>query len=273
MTASVNPHALRPEQEWAGGVVTARATCVLCPNPSPMTLEGTNTWVLAEPDATQAVVVDPGPMDQAHLDAVLEHVTGRGLRVGLTLLTHGHPDHAEGAARFGEMTHAPVHAIGHGHADLRDGDSLTVDGLDLAVVHTPGHTKDSTCFLLPAENALLTGDTVLGWGTTVVAWPDGVLEDYMVSLAELDRMTGAGEVVRLLPGHGHFVEDALGKVTYYRQHRAERLHQIRMAIHDTGSWDADDVVASVYAEVPRELWPAARLSVLAQLDYLREREP
>lgn len=273
MDATVNPHALRPEHEWAGGAVTSRATCILCPNPSPMTLEGTNTWVLAEPGATQAVVVDPGPMDQAHLDAVLGHVSRQGLRVTLTLLTHGHWDHAEGAARFGEMTRAPVHAIGPGHADLRDGDTLTVGGLDLAVVHTPGHTKDSTCFLLPAENALLTGDTVLGWGTTVVAWPDGVLEDYMVSLAELERMTGAGEVVRLLPGHGHYVEDALGKVTYYRQHRAERLHQIRLAVHETGSWDADDVVESVYADVPRDLWPAARLSVLAQLDYLREREP
>lgn len=273
MIAPVNPHAVRPGHDWTGGPITARATCVLCPNPSPMTLEGTNTWVLAEPGATEAVVIDPGPLDQAHLDAVQALVEGRGMRVTLALLTHGHDDHAQGAARFAEMTRAPVHAIGHGHADLRDGDRVSVGGLDLAVIHTPGHTRDSTCFLLPAENALLTGDTVLGWGTTVVAWPDGVLEDYMVSLAEIDRMTGSGEVVRLLPGHGHAVQDAVGKLTYYRQHRAERLHQIRTAIHRTGSWDPDDVVATVYADVPRELWPAARLSVLAQLDYLRDREP
>lgn len=272
MNESVNPHALRPEQAWTGGAITARATCVLCPNPSPMTLEGTNTWVLAEPGSTAAVIIDPGPLDQVHLDAVLAHVRERGLHVALTLLTHGHPDHAEGAGRFGEMTHAPVHSIGPGHADLRDGDTLRVDGLEVAVIHTPGHTGDSTCFMLPAENALLTGDTVLGWGTTVVAWPDGVLEDYLVSLAELDRLTGSGDVVRLLPGHGHAVDDAIGKVQYYRQHRAQRLKQIRAAIDTMGSWDADDVVAEVYADVPRELWPAARLSVLAQLDYLREQQ-
>lgn len=273
MNAAPNPHGARPEEPWLGGAVTARATCVLAPNPSPMTLEGTNTWVLAETGATEAVVIDPGPLNQVHLDAVIAEVERRGMRVGLTLLTHGHPDHAEAAVRFAEMTRAPVHAIGHGHADLHDGDTVQVAGLDLAVIHTPGHTRDSTCFLLPAENALLTGDTVLGWGTTVISWPDGVLEDYMVSLAELERLTGSGEVVRLLPGHGHAVEDAVGKITYYRQHRAERLHQIRVAIHQTGSRDPDDVVARVYAEVPRELWPVARLSVLAQLDYLRDHEP
>ncbi len=272
MNSPVN-HLVRPDRDWAGGVITTRASCVLCPNPSPMTLEGTNTWVLAEPGGTEAVVIDPGPMDQAHLDAVLAEVDRRGLTVSLTLLTHGHWDHAEGAARFGEMTHAPVHSIGPGHADLRDGDTVRVGGLELAVIHTPGHTRDSTCFLLPAENALLTGDTVLGWGTTVVAWPDGVLDEYLTTLEALDRLTGAGTVVRLLPGHGHYVEDAVGKVKFYREHRQERLDQIREAITRSGSRDADDVVATVYADVPKELWPAARLSVLAQLDYLRDWDP
>lgn len=268
-----NPHAVRPPEGWAGGQITPRATCVLCPNPSPMTLDGTNTWILAEPDSTQAVVVDPGPLDQGHLDAVIAATQARGLTVTLTLLTHSHPDHAQGAARFAEMTRAPVHALGPGHTDLRAGQHLNVGGLELRVIHTPGHTRDSTCFLLPAENSLLTGDTVLGWGTTVVAWPDGNLQDYLATLADLDMMAGGGDVVRLLPGHGHAIEDAVGKVTYYREHRDERLDQIREAITVTGSRDADDVVATVYADVPRQLWPAARLSVLAQLDYLRDWEP
>ncbi|HYO84976.1 MAG TPA: MBL fold metallo-hydrolase [Dermatophilaceae bacterium] len=257
--------------EWVGGAATTRALCVLAPNPSSMTLEGTNTWILSEPGAQRCVVVDPGPLHDGHLDAVLGTVARLGQRVALTLLTHGHWDHAESAARFGELTRAPVHAIGPGHADLRDGDRLRLDGLDVAVVATPGHSRDSVSFLLPAENSLLTGDTVLGWGTTVVTWPDGVLVEYLDSLARLERMTSSGEVTRLLPGHGATVEDAAGKVRFYLEHRHERLAQVRDAMASGTGEDPDAVVALVYADVPRDLWPAARLSVLAQLDYLRGR--
>lgn len=257
---------------WTGGQVSARASCVLAPNPSSMTLEGTNTWVLAEPGATECVVVDPGPLVESHLQAVLAEVARYDRRVALTLLTHGHWDHAESAARFGELTHAPVHAIGPGHADLRDGDVVAVGGLEVAVVSTPGHSRDSVSFLLSAENTLLTGDTVLGWGTTVVTWPDGVLAEYLDTLAALQRMTGSGEVTRLLPGHGATVEDAAAKVSYYLEHRHERLEQVRAAVASGIGADPDGIVAHVYADVSRDLWPAARLSVLAQLDYLRERE-
>ena len=165
--------------DWTGGAVTSRATCVLAPNPGVMTLEGTNTWVLIEPGSTDAVVVDPGPLTEQHLQQVLGLVARRGARVALTLLTHGHWDHAESAGRFAELTSAPVRALGAGHDDLADGDRLTVAGLELAVVATPGHTSDSLSFLLVAENALLTGDTVLGHGTSVVAWPDGELAAYL----------------------------------------------------------------------------------------------
>lgn len=123
---------------WVGGDVTSRATCVLAPNPGAMTLEGTNTWVLIEPGSTQAVVVDPGPLHEQHLQRVLDLVALRGARVALTLLTHGHWDHAESAGRFAELTAAPVRALGTGHDDLTDGDQLMVDGLELAVVATPG---------------------------------------------------------------------------------------------------------------------------------------
>ncbi|HEX7536843.1 MAG TPA: MBL fold metallo-hydrolase [Dermatophilaceae bacterium] len=253
---------------WAGGDVSARATCVLAPNPGAMTLEGTNTWVLSEPGSARCVVVDPGPLDEQHLQRILDVVTRRGARVGLTLLTHGHLDHAESAGRFGELTGAPVRAIGAGHDDLGDGDRLTVDGLNLAVVATPGHTRDSLSFLLAAENALLTGDTILGHGTAVVAWPDGELTAYLSSLQRIESMTGAREVTRILPGHGPTVADAAGVVRFYLDHRAERLNQVRAAVRRCGP-DADSVVQTVYADVPHELWPAARLSVQAQLDYLR----
>ena len=255
------------EPAWIGGDVTSRATCVLAPNPGAMTLEGTNTWVLMEPGATDCVVVDPGPLDEQHLQRVLAVVAGRGARVALTLLTHGHPDHAESAWRFAALTGAPVRAVGNGHDDLDAREQLTVGGLDLVVVATPGHTSDSRSFLLVADNALLTGDTILGRGTSVVAWPDGELAAYLLSLQRIEAMTGSREVTRILPGHGPTVSDAAAVVHFYREHRQDRLEQVRAAVA-SGMVGADAVVEVVYADVPRELWPAARLSVLAQLDYL-----
>jgi len=253
---------------WAGGDVSSRATCVLAPNPGVLTLEGTNTWVLIEPGSARCVVVDPGPLDEPHLQRVLDVVARRGARVALTLLTHGHLDHAESAGRLGELTGAPVRAIGAGHDGLGDGDRLTVDGLDLVVVATPGHSCDSLSFLLAAENALLTGDTILGRGTAVVAWPDGELAAYLSSLERIEAMTGSREVTRILPGHGPTVPDAAGVVRYYLDHRAQRLEQVRAAVADGGA-DVQRVLEAVYSDVPRELWPAARLSVQAQLAYLR----
>lgn len=263
------------DPSWQGGAWGERAHCVLCPNPSPMTLDGTNTWVLAEPGSSEVIVVDPGPLDEQHLQAVLAHVAGRDARVALTLLTHGHADHAESAGRWAELTGAPVRAVGRGHDDLAAGELLRVGGLELLVVPTPGHTADSVSFLLPAEQVLLTGDTVLGRGTTVVAYPDGDLTSYLESLASLADLTGSGRAASIAPGHGPVVPDAAGTVEYYLAHRRERLEQVRAAVQalraepGSGAGDlADQVVAEVYADVPRSVWPAARLSVLAQLDYL-----
>ena len=163
--------------------------------------------------------------------------------------------------------------VAGGDDDLVAGDHLSVGGLELVVVPTPGHTSDSVSFVLPAENRLLTGDTVLGRGSTVVAHPDGDLAAYLDSLERIERLTGSGEVTSLLPGHGPFVADAAGAVAWYRQHRAQRLEQVAAAAGevtpDVGEDLADAVVRMVYADVPREVWPAARLTVLAQLEYLR----
>jgi glyoxylase-like metal-dependent hydrolase (beta-lactamase superfamily II) len=237
-----------------------------------MTLDGTNTWVLREPGADAVVVIDPGPLDEAHLRRVLAEVEASGARVAQTLLTHGHPDHAEGAARFAQLTGAPTRALGRGHDDLSDGDEVRVGGLELRVVATPGHTADSLSFALPADNALLTGDTVLGRGTTVVAHPDGELAAYLSSLERIRQLTGDGEVATILPGHGPVVPDAAAMVAFYQLHRRERLEQVRSALA-AGAAGVEAVVESVYADVPREVWPAARLSVAAQLDYLRLSAP
>ncbi len=256
-----------------GGEATPRALCVLAPNPSPMTLDGTNTWLLAEPGSDLAVVVDPGPLDEAHLRRVIATAEQQGRRVALTLLTHGHADHAEGAARFAELTGSKVLALDPAHRlgdeGLRHGQRLEIGGLDLRVVGTPGHTSDSLTFHLPADGAVLTGDTVLGRGTTMVAHPDGQLGDYLDSLRRLHTMASEHGVRTVLPGHGPVLADALGAVDYYLAHRANRLAQVETAV-EAGCRTAAEVVARVYADVDRALWPAAELSVLAQLRYLED---
>ncbi|MEU3337370.1 MBL fold metallo-hydrolase [Streptomyces sp. NPDC002144] len=263
----------RPRGGISSGPATVRAVNVLAPNASPMTLDGTNTWILAEPDSELAVVVDPGPLDEGHLRAVVDTAEKAGRRVALTLLTHGHPDHAEGAARFAELTATKVRALDPalrlGDEGLGAGDAVTVGGLELRVVPTPGHTSDSLCFHLPADQAVLTGDTVLGRGTTVVAHPDGRLGDYLDSLRRLRSLTVDDGVHTVLPGHGPVLEDAQGAVEFYLAHRAHRLAQVETAVED-GYSTPSEVVAHVYADVDRSLWPAAELSVRAQLDYLEE---
>jgi glyoxylase-like metal-dependent hydrolase (beta-lactamase superfamily II) len=253
---------------WAGGTFGERAQCVLAPNASPMTLDGTNTWVLREPGAQRSVVVDPGPGVPAHLRRVAE-VAGE---VAVVLLTHGHADHSEGAREFAELVHCDVRALDpafrYGREGLHGGDVIAVDGLEVRVVATPGHTSDSLSFVVPADSAVLTGDTVLGRGTTVVAHPDGALDAYLRSLRRLHDLAERHELTAIWPGHGPVLREALPVLDAYLAHRAERLEQVRAAV-EAGATEPADVVRRVYADVDRQLWPAAELSVRAQLDYLR----
>lgn len=244
------------------------AMLVRADNPSPMTLEGTNTYVLRSSGAPSSVVVDPGPLDETHLGAVAAYGP-----VELILLTHGHPDHAEGARLLQEMTGAAMAAADPrlvvGAESLEGRETYAgVAGLDVRVVRTPGHTADSVCFAVTAadgaEPALLTGDTILGRGTTVVAHPDGRLADY---LASLERLRDLGPGLTLLPGHGPPGGDASDRARTYLAHRAERLEQVRAALA-AGARTPREVVEVVYADVDRTLWPAAEQSVRAQLDYL-----
>jgi glyoxylase-like metal-dependent hydrolase (beta-lactamase superfamily II) len=240
-----------------------------------MTLDGTNTWILAEPGVDRAIVVDPGPLHEGHLQAVLAAAEKRGARVGLVLLTHGHADHAEGAARLATLAGGvPVRALDPAHRlgseGLGDGDVVALDGLEVVVVGTPGHTADSLSFVVPADQAVLTGDTVLGRGTTVVAWPDGKLADYLDSLRRLRSLADSGLVSTVLPGHGPVLEDqALSAIDQYLAHRAERLAQVEAALA-AGDQTPAEIVQRVYADVDPAVWPAAELSVRAQLDYLRD---
>ncbi|MGW7686449.1 MBL fold metallo-hydrolase [Kribbella sp. NPDC054772] len=251
--------------------VTEYATLVRADNPGPMTLEGTNTWILRAPDAEQSVVVDPGPMLEDHLRAVLAEAG----QVAVVLLTHKHPDHSEGAAWFANQAGCGVRAVDpafriptdHAHG-LSEGDVVTADGLRIEVLPTPGHTLDSVCFWVPQDGSLLTGDTVLGRGTSVVAHPDGALGPYLNSLEHLRAFANSpAGVTRLLPGHGPVIDDPAGVLTYYLKHRQERLDQVRAALAE-GHTTPEAIVEHVYADVDKSLWPAAERSVRAQLDYL-----
>jgi glyoxylase-like metal-dependent hydrolase (beta-lactamase superfamily II) len=258
------------------------AALVRAPNPGPMTLDGTNTWVLRAPGEDQAVVVDPGPLDDGHLRTVAGHAP-----VQLVVATHGHGDHVDGMDRFREL--CPDAEV----LPPRDGLEVIAGGLLVRLVATPGHTADSYCLLVSLPDgshpALLTGDTILGRGTTVVAWPDGDLGEYLASLGRIVELCesaarpsrspvagfeqGAGGAsppsVPALPGHGPPLADGAAAARYYLAHRHARLDQVRAAVA-AGTSAPADVVATVYRDVDRELWPAAELSVRAQLDYLRQ---
>jgi glyoxylase-like metal-dependent hydrolase (beta-lactamase superfamily II) len=241
-----------------------------------MTLDGTNTWLLSAPGSGLGIVIDPGPDDEKHLDKVLRAADERGVRIASVLLTHGHLDHSAGARRFSELTGSPVRALDpvhrYGGEGIADGEVIEVDGLRLEVVGTPGHTTDSLSFLLPQQRALLTGDTVLGRGTAVIAHPDGRLGEYLSSLTRLRDLCESADVDLLLPGHGPVLAQPTQVMQGYLTHREARLDQVRQAVAG-GARTAAEVVAVVYVDVDKSLHWAAELSVRAQLDYLETTDP
>lgn len=224
---------------------------VRAPNPGPMTLTGTNSWLLDD-----GIVIDPGPDDAGHLARL---ATAR-----LILITHHHGDHTDGAARLHELTGAPARGLDPAcciDADpLHDGETIG----DLAVLATPGHTADSVSFV--RADAVFTGDTILGTGWTVVAAPDGDLAAYLDSLRRLQALGPR----RVLPGHGPERLDLGAACAEYLEHRTHRLDQVRAALADLGpDATARQLVERIYADVDRALWPAAEQSTQAALDYLR----
>ncbi len=252
-------------------VVSARARRVLAPNPGPMTLEGTNTWLLAEPGSSDVVVLDPGPEDATHLSAVLRAVQDSGQRIALVVLTHGHRDHSAGARSLAAAAGADIRAFDPAHRlgdlGLADGDVVEVGGLELRALATPGHSADHVCLVMPAESAVLTGDHVLGRGTSVVAHPDGRMRDYLDSLERL-RDVGAA---RLLPGHGPVVDDAASVIAYYIAHRQQRLAELVETLRVVGLATPRELVERIYRDVDPVLWRPAELSVRAALDLLVDR--
>jgi len=229
-------------------------TLVRAPNPGPMTLDGTNTWVLRPPGAEEAVVIDPGPLDEGHLSRIADMGPVRAI-----LITHGHHDHVEGAPRLAEMA---------GGVPILTRPDSSQDGMRIEVLETPGHTADSVCFLAECGDArvMFTGDTILGRGTTVVAKPDGDLGAYLWSL---QRLTAYAQV-SMLPGHGPAQGDVAELARAYLEHRRERLAQVEAAVA-AGADTPEKVVDLVYPEIDPGVRFAAVWSAAAQLDYLRHK--
>jgi glyoxylase-like metal-dependent hydrolase (beta-lactamase superfamily II) len=231
---------------------------VLAPNPGPMTLGGTNSYVLSA-GLGSSVIVDPGPHDAGHLATLA--ATGPEL----ILITHHHADHTEGSAELHRLTGAPVRALDpaycHGGDPLVDGEVIESAGTSIRVLATPGHTDDSACFVV--ADGVLTGDTILGQGTTVL---DGSLADYLASLNTL-RLFGDTSV---LPGHGPELPSIADACDALIAHREMRLNEVRAALAKLGADATVPQVADVvYPEIDPAVRFAAELSVQSQLDYLR----
>lgn len=238
-----------------------------CDNPSPMTLEGTNTYLLGAAAAPELVVVDPGPDDHPeHLEAILAAAGDQP--VGLILVTHHHHDHFGGAAALAAATGAPIRTFDpqlcSGAEPLHDGERISTSGVDVVVLHTPGHTSDSVSFWLPGADAMITGDTVLGQGTTMLDFPDGTLTDYLASLDQLAEYPQAA----LLPAHGPLGAELGPVVAQYREHRLQRIEQVRGLLAEHGQLSPEEVARLVYGEDSGVHQQVLVMIAAAQLDHI-----
>jgi glyoxylase-like metal-dependent hydrolase (beta-lactamase superfamily II) len=245
-------------------------TLVRAPNPSAMTLQGTNSYLIDCNDGT-ALVIDPGPEIDEHLQALLDVAQSRRLTIASIALTHGHPDHASGAARLAAMAHARVYAhpkskIPH-DADLPLESELHAGAIRLRTMDAPGHSVDSAVLYLEPDGALFTGDTILGEGTTVVAPPGGAMRPYQRTLQRLADEFGNARV--LYGGHGPVVSDPKAKIAEYITHREMREGQILEALND-GPLTIPDLVRRIYSPQRQPLWPAMARQILAHLVALED---
>jgi glyoxylase-like metal-dependent hydrolase (beta-lactamase superfamily II) len=216
---------------------------IVAPNPGPMTLAGTNTYLYG---SDPCVVIDPGPDDAGHLEAVRAAAEERG-GIGLVLLTHGHGDHAAGAGRLDAEVVLP--SDGEEHGDLR-------------ALATPGHAADHVCFL-SEDGVCFSGDLVLGEGSTFVPPDGGSLAAYMDSL----RLLQAEPIELICPGHGPWVTDAAAKLAEYVEHREMRERRLLAAL-ERGERSKEALLAEAWSDVPTELRPAAALVMEAHLQKL-----
>lgn len=261
---------------------------ILAPNASAMTHWGTNSYLIG---TTEVAVIDPGPDDPAHLEAILRAVAGA--RVAAILISHAHLDHSAGAARLARRTGAPVLGFGPATAGrsarmaglaghpalgggegldagfapdraLADGDRISVDGSEVEVLHTPGHFAGHLSFAL--DGVMFSGDLVMGWSTTLISPPDGDVAAFMASC----RRLAARSETLYLPGHGAPIEEPAERIGWLLRHRQDREAQISGALAD-GPATPEELAARIYSDIPRHFLPAAARNVLAHLIDLADR--
>ncbi|HUS96278.1 MAG TPA: MBL fold metallo-hydrolase [Hyphomicrobiaceae bacterium] len=253
-------------------------------NPSVFTFKGTNTYILG---SNALAIIDPGPDDDAHFEATMRAVGRR--RVSHILITHTHRDHIDGLPRLAKATGATICGFGRASPEsgarkvspsgtefvdegfvpdlvLKDGDEVAGDGWAVRAMFTPGHAPDHLCFAMPDQNVIFSGDHVMGWNTSVVAPPEGNMQDYMASL---ERMAEGADAV-YFPGHGGRIEKGSRIARAYLVHRRLREQSILEAIQG-GHGTIKDIVTLIYRELDPRLFRAASLSVEAHVDHLIER--
>ena len=245
--------------------VSAHIVCFRAHNPSPMSLDGTNCYIVS--GRGEAFVVDAGPNEPMHLQSMSRYLDSHALHLRGILLTHTHSDHTEGLEALRELQQAPVHAFKSGFDHhLRDGQRIPIGGSTLTVIHTPGHAGDCVCFFHGGDAVLISGDTILGSGTSVISPPEGDVSDYLDSLERLKKFPAR----TIAPGHGPMLSDPRAKIDEYIHHRLMRERQI-VAQLQTGPKNVDELVAEIYKDVDQTLHGAAGWSVRAHLKRL-ERE-
>lgn len=254
---------------------------VVANNPSVFTFKGTNTYILG---SRELAIMDPGPEDPDHFEAVMAAVAGR--KVSHILITHTHRDHVDGLPRMAEATGAVVCGYGRQSATpgetksspsgtefvdqsfkpdlvLRDGDVVAGADWSIEALHTPGHAPDHLCFAMPDRGIMFSGDHVMGWNTSVVAPPEGNMSDYM---SALERLMGRQDDV-YFPGHGGRIENPARFAKAFLIHRRNREKAILDSVR-AGNSTIADVVAHIYKDLDQRLVRAASLSVLAHIEHL-----
>ena len=248
-------------------------TRIVAPNGSMMTGAGTNTYLVG---TEELVVIDPGPDDESHMQAILKGVAGRSIR--WILCTHTHVDHAPGASRLRQLTGTHVASMAAPDTDhdfplqpdkvLAPGEMIECAGVTLRAVHTPGHASNHVCFLLSGNGMLFTGDHIMQ-GSTVVIWPpDGNMRAYLDSLHRLLDM----DIRTLAPGHGYLIQSPHAEVERLIRHRLRREEKVRQAVLDAGrvGTTLDMLLPNAYDDVPNVLYKMAARSLQAHLNKLVE---